>query len=71
MDKTDYDGKILSRLEDTKTNQELELQLQAIAARDNARGFLDHSYQSHFSNLGTTNCHFKIVCCEYVFNFVC
>jgi len=47
------------------------LQLQAIAARDIARGFLGHSYQSHFSNLGTTYCLFKIVRCECVFNFIC
>jgi len=52
----------------SKVSQKLELQLQAIAARDIARGFLDHSYQSHLSNLGTTNCHFKIVRCECVFN---
>jgi len=49
---------------------QLELQLQAIAARDIAHGFLGHSYQTHFSNLGTTNCHFKFVRCECVFNFL-
>jgi len=47
------------------------LQLQAIAARDIASGFMGHSYQSHFSNWGTTNCHFKIIRCECVFNFLC
>jgi len=49
---------------------ELELQLQAIAARDIEREFLCHSYKSHFSYLGTTNCHIKIVRCECVFNFL-
>jgi len=34
-----------------KSLQKLELQLQAIAKRDIAHGFLGHSYQSHFSNL--------------------
>jgi len=53
-------------------SSKLELQLQAIAARDIERGFLGHdSYQSHFSNLGTTNCQFKIVRFECVFNFLC
>jgi len=33
--------------------QQLQLQLQAIAATDITRWFLGHSYQSHFSNLGT------------------
>jgi len=46
-------------------NFKLELQLQAIAARDIARGFLGLSYQQpHFSNLGATNYHYKIVRCE-------
>jgi len=49
--------------------QKLELQLQAIAARDITHGFLGYSYQSHFSNLGTTNCYFKIVYCECVLHY--
>jgi len=37
----------------------LDLQLQAFAARDIARGFLGHSYQLRFSKLGNTNCYLK------------